>query len=131
MNRLLESQEQQKWEEEEHYLGGYEDWLAAHVEEQLSCEPKPIPCDPGEEETVMKGRALFSPEVLARIIGINQDWLQHTPHTTSEVLETLFPSFEAGDLGHDDILALVGDALFDAGYSPSVRRLPATWTFPV
>ena len=61
MNRLLEYLEQQKWEEEEYYLGGYEDWLAAYAAEHLTHAPKPVPCDPYEEDPIIKGRALFSP----------------------------------------------------------------------
>jgi hypothetical protein len=129
MTHLLEFQEQQKWQEEEHYLGGYEDWLAAHAEEQLSNEPKPIPCDPSEEVPVLMGAALFCPEVLARIIDLNKDWLQQDPRTTLQVLNTLFPACERGDLGLYDILMRVGDALFKAGYSPNGWKPLTTWTF--
>jgi hypothetical protein len=131
MNRLLDYQEQQRWEEEEHYLGGYEDWLAAHAEEQLAHEPKPIPCDPCEEDPILKGRELFSPVVLATILNRNRDWLQRVPRTTAEVTTALFPSFDADGMSEQDLLATVSDAMFAAGFAPSDQSLNPTWTFPV
>jgi hypothetical protein len=131
MNRLLEYEVQQKWEEEEHYLGGYEEWLAAHAEEQLTHEPKPVPCDPYEEEPILKGRALFSPEILARVFHRNQDWLQRVPRTSAEVITALVPCFDADGMTRQDILTTVSDAMFAAGFAPSDQSLNPTWTFPV
>ncbi len=131
MSRLLEFQEQQKWEEEEHYLGGYEDWLAAYAEDHLTHAPKPVPCDPYEEDPILKGWALFSPEILARVFHRNQDWLQCMPRTSADVITALFPSFDANGMTEQEILATVSDAMFAAGFAPSDQSLNPTWTFPV
>lgn len=131
MNRHLDYQDQQRWEEEEHYLGGYEEWLAAHAEEHLSHLLVPVPCDPYEEDPLLKGLALFSPGVLAMILNRNQDWMQRAPRTSAEVLTALFPNFDSDGVTEQDILAAVSDAMFAAGFVPSDQTLNPTWTFPV
>ena len=79
----------------------------------------------------MKGRALFSPDVLVVVLNRNQDWLQDAPRTSAEVVSALFPSFDADGMTQQDILATVSDAMFTAGFAPSDQSLNPTWTFPV
>lgn len=131
MTHLLEYEEQQKWEEEEHYLGGYDAWLAAYAEEQLTHAPNPVSCDPYEEDPILKGRELFSPVVLATILNRNQDWLQHATRTSAEVITALFPTFDSDGMTEQETLSTVSDAMFAAGFTPSDQSLKPTWTFPV
>ena len=129
--KVLQEIEVRDRQKEEHYLGGYDDWLAAYAEEHLAHAPKPVPCDPYEEDVILKGRALFSPDVLATILNRNRDWLQRVPRTSADVITALFPSFDANGMTEQEILATVSDAMFAAGFAPSDQSLNPIWTFPV
>ena len=109
------------------------EWEAGSYADHLSfrVEPKPIPCDPTEEEPCPDAWALFVPEVLARVIERNLTWLQWTPRTSSEALEALFVNVTPSGMSRQDRLSRISDALFDAGFIPSDRTLNPTWTFPV
>lgn len=114
------------------YLEPTDEELAASAAPYIaSRSPKPIPCDPTEEEPFLTGLALFSPPVLARVIEENSEWLQHVPRSTEEILNTLFPVFTMD--GHGIVLFAncLNQAVFAAGYCPDKDSINPTWTFPV
>jgi hypothetical protein len=102
--------------------------LAAGDEDPDS--PKPFPWDPSVENPVLKGRALFSPTVLAMVITRNASWLQHAPHTTHEIMKKIFPIYDKDGNGEVLYYHSLNIALFEAGYCPSEDSLNPIWSFP-
>lgn len=93
--------------------------------------PKPIPCDPYEEETPRNAWDLFTQDVLAGVFAMNRNWLQFLPRSSKTVLNVLFPRFDSAGMTEVEILSCISREIFDAGYRPSNRGINPIWTFPV
>jgi len=95
-----------------------------------SVPPRPIPCDPSEEEPFVDAWNLFLPGILAQVIELNGAWLQWTSRSSSDVLSALFVNVFAAGMTDLDMFERISLALYAAGYTPSDQTLNATWTFP-
>jgi hypothetical protein len=104
---------------------------AMAMEYAASFSPKPIPCDPSEEHPSLMAWDLFTPEIVARVIERNRDWMQWTNRTTSEVLGALFINVDYAGMTDIQAMRRVSDIIHDAGYTPSNQTPNPTWTFPV
>jgi hypothetical protein len=74
---------------------------------------------------------LYTPEIVARVIERNRDWMQWTNRTTSEVLGALFINVDYAGMTDVQAMRRVSDIIHDAGYTPSNQTPNPTWTFPV
>lgn len=95
------------------------------------CCPTPTPCDPSEDCGHQNAWEVLTPEVLARVIDLNRDWLQWTNRTTSEVLGRLFINLNFAGMTDIQAMRRMSAALWSAGYTPNADVPNPTWTFPV
>ena len=109
-----------------------DDELEAMASEYFaSISPKPIPCDPTEEDPCLDAWGLLVPEILAEVVARNAEWLQWTNRTTSEALSALFVNVNYAGMNDIQAYMRLSTAIHDAGFSPSNQSPNPTWTFPV
>ncbi|WP_306599176.1 hypothetical protein [Geothrix sp. 21YS21S-2] len=101
---------------------------------------RPIPYDPYEQfehDDFPAGEApwldynLFTTAVVTRVIDGNLLWISDRPRNANEIREVLFPTYEEGTMNTDEILSVLCNVLFDAGFEPYGQDVEAFWTSPV
>jgi len=94
------------------------------------CAPPRIPFDPNKEDTQQDASCIWVAwEVLLQVVERNREWLEYESHTSKQVFEGLFPTYDLEQLPNVLIL-MVSFAMREARFVPSGDGRNPIWSNP-